>query len=227
MTRHFQREIEKLNKKILTLSAMVEDQLHKAVRSISERNGKLADEVVSADWEIDQMEVEVEEDGLKILALHQPVAIDLRFIIAVLKINNDLERIGDLAVSIARQGSFLAVRPSINIPLDFPRMAQIAREMVRISIDALIKMDTAMASDVCARDDEIDNLHREMYEIVADNIKTNPGNVQEMISMLSISRNLERIADHATNIAEDVIYMVDGVITRHRTEEYNPASNQK
>ena len=224
MTRHLQREIEKLNKKILTVSAMVEDRLHKAVRSISERNSKLADEVVNADWEIDQMEVEVEEDGLKILALYQPVAIDLRFIIAVLKINNDLERIGDLAVSIARQGSYLAARPSISIPFDFPRMAQIAREMVKTSIDALIKMDTAMASDVCARDDEIDVLHREMYEIAADSIRANPEKAQDMISMLSISRNLERIADHATNIAEDVIYMVDGVITRHRTEEYNPVN---
>ncbi len=222
MTRHLQREIEKIKKKILSLGAMVEERLHQSVRAIAERNSEIALQVRESDWEIDQMEVEIEEECLKILALHQPVAVDLRFLIAVLKINSDLERIGDLAVGMAKQAVFLAGRPQVNIPFDFPRMADIALDMVKRSIDSLVEMNPEIATDVCASDDEIDALHRDMYREVEAGIKANPENTETLIHMLAVSRHLERIADHATNIAEDVVYMVEGVITRHRMEEYVP-----
>jgi len=224
MTRHFQREIEKIKKRILSLSALVEERLRQAVKAIAERDGALAEQVRRSDWEIDQMEVEIEEDCLKILALHQPVAIDLRFIIAALKINNDLERIGDLAVSIAKQGMFLAGRPPINIPFDFPRMASLAQEMLKGSIDSLVEMDSALAARVCLTDDEIDDLHRQMYKHMEEAIGQHPERIDDHIRLLAVSRNLERIADHSTNICEDVIYMVDGVITRHNINEYVPGT---
>ncbi len=222
MTRHLQREIERLKKKILTLSALVEERLHMSVKSIADRNSELALKVRESDWEIDQMEVEVEEDVLKILALHQPVAVDLRFLIAVLKINSDLERIGDLAVGVAKQSIFLAGRQKLSLPVDFNHMADIAQGMVKGSIDALVEMSAEAAFEVCARDDEIDQLHREMYDHVEIGMRENPEYIQTYIQTLSVSRHLERIADHATNIAEDVIYMVEGVITRHRMDEFAP-----
>lgn len=225
MTRHLQAEIEKLKKKILSLSAMVEERLHMAVKSVAERNSELALKVRDSDWEVDQMEVDVEEDCLKILALHQPVAVDLRFLIAVLKINSDLERIGDLAVGTAKQSIALAGRPKVAIPFDFPRMAEIAEGMVRNAIDSLVQMNPEIASEVCHRDDEVDQLHRDMYTRVAEGMRKDPAQIETYIHMLAMSRHLERIADHATNIAEDVIYMVEGVITRHRMDEYNGMSD--
>jgi len=225
MTRHLQREIDRVKKKILSLSAMVEERLHMAVESIADRNSELALRVRESDWEVDQMEVEVEEEVLKILALHQPVAVDLRFLIAVLKINSDLERIGDLAVGIAKQGIYLAGRERPDVPFDMPHMAGIAQGMVKGSIDSLVEMSPEMALDISARDDEIDHLHKQMYQVVEEGIRKNPEQVQTFIQMLSVSRHLERIADHATNIAEDVIYMVEGVITRHRMEDYSLESD--
>jgi phosphate transport system protein len=226
MTRHLQREIERVKKKILSLSAMVEERLHMAVKSIADRNSELALRVRESDWEVDQMEVEVEEECLKILALHQPVAVDLRFLIAVLKINSDLERIGDLAVGIAKQSVFLAGRRQLDIEFDIPTMAAIAQGMVKESIDALVAMSPELAMEVCGRDDEIDRRHKAMYDIVQGGIREYPDQVETFIHMLSVSRHLERIADHATNIAEDVIYMVEGVITRHRMDSYVPETDE-
>ena len=166
------------------------------------------------------MEVEVEEDCLKTLALYQPVAIDLRFIVAVLKINNDLERIGDLAVNIAERSVFLAHQPGVGITLDFIDMAQKARGMLEKSLDALVNFSVDIAGEVCASDDIIDGINRQMYLKVQKAIGDNPEQIESLIHLLSISRHLERIADHATNIAEDVIYMIDGEIVRHRAEDY-------
>ncbi len=220
MTRHLQREIDNLKKKVLSLSALVEDRLHRAVLSLADRNGRLADEIYKTDWKVDEIEVEVEEDCLKILALHQPVAIDLRFIIAVLKINNDLERVGDMAASIARQVSHLAGHLPIDIQFDFSKMAGIAQSMLKLSIDSLVEMDPVLAAKVCAKDDEIDELHRQMYHTAEQAMRRYPDRIDDIMHLVVISRHLERVADHATNIAEDVVYMVDGVITRHRMEEY-------
>jgi phosphate transport system protein len=225
MAQHLQREIDKLKKEILSLGALVENSVQIAVRAIDDRDSTLAEKVVKSDFEIDQAEVNLEENCLKILALHQPVAIDLRFIIAVLKINNDLERIGDLAVNIAERVKFITSQPNVRIPFDLPGLAEKTSWMLRNSLDSLVKFDTSIASHVIAADDEVDAINREMYDLVKNAIKAHPEHVDALIPYLSVSRYLERIADHATNISEDVIYMVDGVIARHRTEEFHPKAS--
>jgi len=216
MTMYFQREIELLKKKILTLGALVEENLRRAVKSIQTRDTVLAQQAIENDTAIDDMEVEVEEDCLKILALHQPVAIDLRFIIAVLKINSDLERIGDLAVNLAERSVFLSTREPLKLPFDLSRMAELAQSMLRNSLDALVNLDRHLAQEVCKTDDEIDAMHRLSYGLIEEAIKTNPKQMDLLISSLALSRNLERVADHTTNIAEDVLYMIQGEIVRHR-----------
>ena len=220
MPKHLQTEIEKLKKELLTLSAIVEETVHRAVSCIVRRDEVLARKVLEKDDEIDRMEVDVEEECLKILALHQPVATDLRFIVAVLKINSDLERIGDLAVNIAERAVFLAQQPKLDLPYDLPGMAEKAKAMLRHSLDALVNHDARLAREVCAADDEVDAINRDMYEQVKKAIHLHPERVDYLIHLLSVSRHLERIADHATNIAEDVTYMLEGEIVRHRTENY-------
>jgi len=219
---HLQREIENLKKDILTLGAMAEHSVREATLAIEKYDEALARSVIEKDLKIDQMEIEVEEACLKILALHQPVAIDLRFIIAVLKINNDLERVGDLAVNIAERAAFLATQPRVNISFDFIGMAIKVQAMLKKSLDALVNLRSDLASEVCACDDEIDTMNRQMYLLVQEEIHSNPKYTDSLIHLLSASRHLERIADHATNIAEDVIYMVEGQIVRHKVEEYKP-----
>lgn len=220
MAKHLQREIENLKKKLLALGARVETSVRDATLSIEKRDVDMAQKIIANDIDIDNTEVEVEEDCLKILALHQPVAIDLRFIVAVLKINNDLERIGDLAVNIAERAAYLADQPKVNISLDFIDMAHNAQSMLKKSLDALINHDAELAHKVCASDDVVDAMNREMYLKVQKAIQTNPNQIESLTHLLSASRHLERIADLATNIAEDVIYMIDGQIVRHKTENY-------
>lgn len=218
MTRHFQKEIEKLKKMIMHLTAMVEGCLHKSVRAYIERDVSVIDEIRHIDDEIDQYEVDVEEESLKILALHQPVAADLRFVIAVLKINNDLERIGDLALNIAKRIKNVAPFTDREAPFDLNIMLEKTIAMVKKSADALVEWDVEKANQVCADDNEVDDIHKSAYDSIQKHIKEEPDFVNYYISLLSVSRNLERIADHATNIAEDVIYMVSGEIIRHQGE---------
>lgn len=220
MPKRIQREIEKLKQKILALSAIVEERVHWAVRALQERDAQLAQEVIDRDPEIDQLEVDLEEECLKILALYQPVAIDLRFIIAVLKINSDLERIGDLAVDIAERAVFLASQEKIETPLDFPQMVEKTKRMLQKSLDSLLNLDAKTALEVCASDDEVDAINRQMYRKIEEMILKHPEQIDTYIHLLSASRHLERIADHTTNIAEDVIYLVTGDIVRHRAEDY-------
>jgi phosphate transport system protein len=181
----------------------------------------MANEIIAADREIDLKEVEVEEDCLKILALHQPVAVDLRFIAAVIKINNDLERIGDEAANIAERVADIASRPPMEIPFDYSRMASKAEMMLRSSLDSLVNLDADLAYKVGLLDDEVDEKYAEILEQVKDLIKKKPERVAYLINFLLMARHLERIADHATNIAEEVIYMIEGVIPRH------PGKNQR
>ena len=220
MTYLLHKEIEKLKQHILTLVAEVEENVSMSVNALINYNSELAEKVINIDLKIDQMEVELEEECLKILALHQPVANDLRFIIAVLKINNDLERISDLAVNISERAEFLVTRKRIDTSFDFSVMAQKSQDMLRKSIDALVTLNTDIAYEVCKADDEVDGLNREFYDIVKTVIRKNPEYIEEMTHYLGVSRHLERIADHATNIAEDVIYMIDGNIVRHHVEDY-------
>jgi phosphate transport system protein len=220
VSKHIRREISTLKKEILALGAAVEEILYKAMKSLEERNKALAEQVMKEDMAIDEMEVEIEEDCLKVLALHQPVAIDLRLIIAILKINSDLERVGDLAVNIAERSAFLATKERVQIPADFMKMSEIARDMLKKSLDSLVTEDTALAHKVCGMDDAVDAINREMYLLVQEEIKKDPAKMESLIHLLSISRHLERVADSATNIAEDVIYMIEGEIVRHKVEDY-------
>lgn len=220
MTIHMKSEIDKLKQKLLALSSRVEEQLWLSIKSLKERDEQMARRVIDHDFEIDQDEVDIEEECLKILALYQPVAADLRFIVTAFKINNDLERIADLSVNIAERSEFLARHEPVDTPFDFDQMAEKTQSMLRDSIEALIHLDCVQAYRVCRRDDEVDAINKEMYDQVKHGILANPEHIESFIHLLSVSRHLERIGDHATNIAEDVIYMVEGRIIRHKTEEY-------
>jgi len=217
MSVHLQREISNLKKSILSLGALVEERVWKAVKAMTERNFDLAREIVDSDYEIDQFEVKIEEDCLKTLALYQPVAIDLRFIVAVLKINNDLERIGDLAANIAKRAFRMCNLDRIELPSEFPLMAEKSQKMLKKSLDALVNLDPVQAQEVRDDDDDVDILNRRIYEQVSENIKKDISTLECNIYMRSVSKNLERVADLATNIAEDVIYTCTGEIVRHQS----------
>ena len=212
---HLQKAIDALKRMILSLGADVENSVKQAVQSLAQRQIDLATKVIETDAEIDQREVDVEEECLKILALHQPVANDLRLIIAILKINNDLERIGDLSVNIAERAIYLSNVARVDLPFDLQKMAEKVQSMLKRSLDALVNRDEKLAYQVCADDDEVDTMNREMYGCVEQAIKKDSANLNSYIQLLSASRYLERMADHATNIAEDVIYLVTGDIIRH------------
>jgi phosphate transport system protein len=209
------REIDRLKQRFLLLGGRVETSLRQAMQAVRERDTDLARRVIETDDEIDQLEVELEEECLKILALHQPVAIDLRFIVAILKINNDLERVGDLAANIAEHALFLAERPPLAFPFDFEGLAGRVQAMVRLSLDALVSQSAAKAEEVRLADDEVDRLHHDTYAAVERLIRERPERLDCAINLLGLSRRLERVADQATNIAEDVIYLVEGEIVRH------------
>ncbi len=220
MAKHLEAEMDKMRNKLLSLTATIEDIVQKSVKALQTKNKALAKEVIKLDNIIDQTEVEVEEDCLKILALHQPVAIDLRYLIGVLKMNNDLERIGDLAVNIAERTLYILKEAPIEAPFDITDMAKKTNEMLKTSIDALIQMNPDMAKEVLFMDDEVDKHNKRMYGLVYAAIKEKPEHVAALLNYLSASRHLERIADYTTNIAEDVIYMIDGTIVRHNPEIY-------
>jgi phosphate transport system protein len=220
MSVHLEREIANLKKLLLTLGTMVEESLHDAVTAVSEGDSGIAKRVVRGDNDIDQMEVQIEEECLKILALYQPVAVDLRFIVAVLKINNDLERIGDLAVNVAERAKVLAGKPRIEHGLwnFYDDMQQKARAMVKDSLDALVNLDVHLAQTVRDADDEVDAINRIAYDHAKKLLATKPDWIETLVPMVNVFRHLERVADQATNIAEDVIYMCEGKIVRHRPE---------
>lgn len=223
MSQHFIREIEALKKKILAVGAVVEERIAQAITAMAKHDVALAQRVAEGDDEVDEMEVEVEEECLKILALYQPVAIDLRFVIAVLKMNNDLERMADTAVNIARRAEYLATSwPQIEVPQMLMEMAQKVQGMVQQGLDALVHSDATLARTVCRADREVDTLNRQMHVDIQHAIKNSPDQVERLIHTLSVSRHLERIGDLATNVAEDVIYTVEGEIVRHRTSAYMP-----
>lgn len=219
MSVHLQRELDRLKRDLLSLCAIVDEQVQLAMRALMDRDEDLARQVRQRDADVDQREVEVEEECLKILALHQPVAVDLRFIVSALKINNDLERIGDLAVNIARKARALAAGPPVAIPFDLASMSAKTQAMLRDSLDAMVNLDARLAGDVCGRDDEIDRMKRDVRRHAEAMIAADPGQTSVLLRLVAVARNLERIADLATNIAEDVIYLVDGKIIRHQEGE--------
>lgn len=220
MTTHLHHEIEKLRKRLLYMGADVEEAVRKSVDALVTRNPRQAQEVIDHDELLDELEVEIEEECLKILALHQPVAVDLRYVIAVLKMNNDLERIGDLAVDISERAIYLSTHAPIDLPLDFRGMAELAQLMLKRSLDALVHSDSTLARQVRASDDEVDAINRTMFDLIERYIREHPEHTAESIHLLSASRHIERIGDQTTNIAEDVIYMVEGEIVRHQPEVF-------
>ncbi len=222
MLHYWQREIDNLKKLVLSLGAIVEEQIQRSMLALSRRDDVLADEVVRKDREIDSLEIIVEEECLKILALYQPVAKELRFVIAVLKMNNDLERIGDLASNIAKRAKFLATREKMPLLDQLETAASKAQDMVKKALDALVNTDVKLAKEVCENDDEVDSLTREMINQTVEEIEKNPKKTEDYFNIRSISKNIERIADSATNIAEDVIYLSTGEIIRHQAEDFNP-----
>ena len=220
MATHLLREIENLKREILALGAMAVATVRDATSALENRDQSLARNVIENDVKLDEMEVRIEENCLKVLALHQPVASDLRFIIAILKMNSDLERVGDLAVNVAEHAAFLATQPAVDISFDFGAMAGKAQKMLEMSLDSLVNLSAERAREVLVSDDEIDAMSRQMYLIVQEATRAHPDQTESLIHLLSASQHLERIADHATNIAENLIYLTEGMIVRHRSEDY-------
>jgi phosphate transport system protein len=216
MSMHLQQEIESLKIKLLALVTTVKEAVEKAVSSVDKRDAALAQAVVDGDFDIDRAEVLLEEDCLKILALYQPVATNLRVIVSVMKMNNDIERIGDLAVNIAERALFLCGEGPVEAPSDLAEMRAKALAMLTRSLDALVRLDTKCAREVRASDDEVDALNRKLFKEFAAAVRRNPDHVERLLCYLSVGRHLERIADYATNIAEDVIYLTEGEIVRHK-----------
>ena len=216
MSLHLQRDLEKLKKEILKLGTMVESAINNAILALNNREVSYVDEVLRLEDHINEMEVKIEEDCLKILALHQPVAGDLRFIVVSLKVNNDLERMGDFAKNIAKRArELMQEEPISTLPEFVNELPNLVRTMVRNSLDALVKLDVGLAREVIAMDDKVDEINRAMYQEVTRVAKENPSKTEIAISLLSTSRYMERIGDLSTNIAEDVIFMVEGRVIRH------------
>jgi phosphate transport system protein len=216
MTRHIERQIESLKERILRVGTLVEEAISKSITALINRDVPLAQRVMANDEEIDRMEVEVEEECLKILALYQPVAADLRFVVAALKINNDLERMGDLAKNIAKRVSQLSAGEPCELPPEIRTMAMQAQDMVKQCLDAVVNSDPSLARLVREEDDTVDAARQQVRRKILQGIKEQPERVESLLRVNSVSKHIERIADMATNVAEDVIYMVEGDIVRHR-----------
>jgi phosphate transport system protein len=215
MAKHFHKELDKIKKMILSLGAMVEERVRLASQTIDNRQSDLARQIIESDYEVDEREVEIEEECLKIMALHQPVAIDLRFLIAVVKINSDLERIADETVNIAERVVTMAKQATSRFFFDYAPMAAKVEAMLKMSLDALVNMDVDSAFKVVMLDDEVDEIHRQAYRQIRADMKSQPEDIVYLMNLYLVSRHLERIGDHATNIAEEVIYLIEGEIVRH------------
>jgi phosphate transport system protein len=216
VSKHLERDLDDLQRDLLALASSVEEAIHKATLALQDRQPSLAQEVIEGDNAIDEEENHVEEECLKMLALHQPVAVDLRRIVSALKINTELERMADLAEDIAERATHLARLPEVAVSSKLQRMTDVTTAMVRQSLDAFVNLDARLARVVCRLDDEVDTFNDDIIEEIIDMMQKNPDLVEPGLSMFSAVRHLERIADHATNIAEDVVYLVEGEIIRHR-----------
>ena len=216
MAKHLTRDLDAIKIETLSIGSLVEAAIRDSVHSLTARRVELAESVIAGDREIDLREVSLEDDCLKVLALHQPVAADLRFVVAVLKVNNDLERMGDLAVNIAKRAIVLAAEDSLSAQLDLTDMGEATIGMVKHSLESLVRTDVEAARAVMDADEVVDAHHLESYAAAKEIIARDSGAAERAIELLSVSRNLERIGDLATNIAEDVVSLVEGEIIRHR-----------
>ena len=215
MQRHFHEELETLKQTLLAMGGLVEDQIRRVMRALVERDSELAQAVIDRDREVNAYDVEVDEKCVELLALHQPAAGDLRFITTAMKIVTDLERIGDQAVNIGQRVLELNREPQLKPYIDLPRMAERAQRMVKESLDAFVARDTELARHVCGEDDDVDALKEQIFRELLTFMMEDPKTIPRAIRLILISRFLERVADHATNIAEMVIYMVESKMVRH------------
>jgi phosphate transport system protein len=215
MQRHFHEELEALKQTLLAMGGLCEDQIRRVMRALMERDDALAQEVIDRDRQVNAYDVEVDETCVNLLALHQPAASDLRFITTAMKIVTDLERIGDQAVNIAQRALELNREPQLKPYIDLPRMAERAQAMVKESLDAFVGRDTDLARRVCAADSVVDALKEQIFRELLTFMMEDPRTIPRAIRLILVSRFLERVADHATNIAEMVVYMVDGKMVRH------------
>ena len=215
MQRHFHEELEALKQTLLAMGGLVEDQIRRAMRALLERDDVIAQDVIDRDRQVNTYDVEVDEQCVNLLALHQPAAGDLRFITTAMKIVTDLERIGDQAVNIAQRARELNREPQLKPYIDLPRMADKAQRMVKESLDAFVARDTALARQVCGEDAEVDALKEQIFRELLTFMMEDPRCIPRAIRLILISRCMERVADHATNIAEMVIYLVEGKMVRH------------
>lgn len=227
MSLHLSQDLNEAHNSLLKLSGQVEDMIALAVKSLVERRGALASEVIARDTDIDRVEVRIEEECLKMLALHQPVAADLRRITTMMKVNNDLERIADLACNIAQRADSLCPHPEFPIPSGINEMATMITKMVRHSLDAFVRRDTGLARSVIEMDDPVDAKNVEVIETLARLMERDHSQIVAALHCFSASRHLEQIGDHAVSIAEDIIYMVDGVIIRHRQIKPTPSQSSR
>ncbi|MDW7773411.1 MAG: phosphate signaling complex protein PhoU [Desulfobulbaceae bacterium] len=210
----FHREMDLLKKRFLTLGGLVEDRVQKACTIIQTRDPNMAEKIINSDWEIDEMEIEIEEECLKVLALHQPVARDLRLVVAIIKINNELERIADIAVNIAKRIQTINKHSTLAFTIDYSEMSAKVLSMLKMCLDALVSENADLARQVFLDDDEVDEMRNQVYRIVVDKMNNEPGHAACLLNLYLLSRHLERIGDRATNIAEEVIYLVEGEIVR-------------
>jgi phosphate transport system protein len=216
---HFEEDLQVLKQRLLHMGALCEERVHQAVDALMQRRLDAAERIATSDDAVNQLQIEIDDRCLKLLALQQPMATDLRLITAAMKINSDLERIGDQAVNIAENVIKLLPHPPLKPQIDVPRMAEIAQGMTHDSLDAFVRKDVALARNVLRRDDQVDALKDQVFRVLLTYMMADPGTIERCLALILISRNLERIADHATNIAEDVIFLVEARDVRHRHEE--------
>jgi len=219
MDTHFQKELEKLKENLLKMACLVEEAINNSVQALVKRDSDLVDKTMDLESRINAMDLDIEEMCLKLLALRQPMAIDLRFITAAMKINTDLERMGDQAVNIAERATSLNQEPPLKPYIDIPRMAEIAQTMVRDVLDSFVKRDSKLARSVLERDDLVDGLNHQVFRELLTFMISDPASIRRSAHLMIVCRCLERIADHATNIAEDVIFMVEARVVKHHAEE--------
>jgi phosphate transport system protein len=216
---HFDAELQALKHQLLKMGALVEERVHEATQALIERKQETARRILGSDQEVNDLQIEIDDRCLRLLALQQPMASDLRLITAAMKINADLERIGDQAVNIAEQAVRVLAHPPLKPPTDIPRMAELAERMTRESLDAFVRKDAQLARSILARDDEVDQLKDQVFRVLLTYMMADPSTIEPALGLILISRHLERIADHATNIAEDVIFVVEAKDVRHHHEE--------